>query len=307
MSSLIPSPSANRRGIVLMIAAAGFFAANDACTKLASAYMPTSQMMAFRGVVAALVLLGILAARGELAGLRHVLNRLVLLRAGMEATIAFLYITALAFMALGDASAVQQMAPLFTTALAVVLFGARVGFGSWMAVAVGFLGVLLIVRPGVGGFQAVALLPLGAALLIALRDFVTARIAPRIPTLVVTLATAIVGSLAGFAGGGVQDWQPLGLAAYGLLACAGVNLVLGHILAIAAFRGTEPEVISPFRYANMPFAVGLGALLFGVVPDLIAIGGIALIIGAGIYNLHHEMTRKPALPPARVKLAKGKV
>lgn len=283
---------ANHRGILLMVAGSAFFAANDACTKLASAHMPASQTMAVRGVMAGVLLFGVLAARGELRGMRHVFDRLVLLRAGAESAVAFLYITALAYMSLGDASAILQIAPLATMAAAVVITGVAVGWRRWVAVIAGFLGVLLVIKPGGGSFQMAALMPLAAAFLISFRDFMTGRIAAHVPTLVVTLVTAAFGMAVGFIGSGFETWRPLEMEAIGILGLAAVNLVLGHMLAISAFRGTDPALISPFRYSNVPFAVLLGALIFANVPDLVSLAGMALIVAAGVYTLHsHRLQR----------------
>jgi drug/metabolite transporter (DMT)-like permease len=298
----MPSAHANHRGILLIVAGTAVFAANDACSKLASEYMPASQIMAVRGVMAALMLAVILGARGQLHGLRHAADRQVLLRSVAEAVSAFLYITSLAYIGLADAAAIMQVAPLVTMAAAVLLLGARIGGKRWLAVAVGFAGVLLVVRPGAGTFQAAALLPVASTFLISFRDFATGRIGPHVPTLIVTLVTAGFGMLAGFIGGGFEAWQPLGTTAYVLLAFGAVTLISGHMLIISAFRGTDPAVVAPFRYANVPFSVTYGALLFGMWPDGVALGGMALIIAAGVYTVRTQrreaFTPEPMLEPA---------
>lgn len=303
--------SANFRGILLMIVACGLFAVNDACSKYLLAHMPVSQTMALRGLIASGLLLAIITARGQLGGLRHALSGTLLARAAIEATGAMMYITALMYMKLADASAIQQAAPLFTTAIVVMAFGAVVGWQRWLAVAVGLFGVLLVIKPGTDSFRMIALLPLGVALLIAVRDLVTGRIPRHIPTLIVTLVTALVSMLAGFGLGVAEEWRPVESASLAVLATSGVMVVLGHMAAIAAFRGTRPDVISPFRYSNVLFAVALGAALFGQMPDGLSIIGIALVIGAGLCTLHDEWRHRPArVAPAAVPslpaLAKSK-
>lgn len=287
------SAKANQRGIALIVAGTAVFAANDACSKLASAYMPASEIMAVRGIMAAALLATVLGARGQLHGLRHAADRLVLLRSFAEALSAFLYISSLAYIGLAEASAIMQVAPLVTMAVAVLLLGARIGAARWLGVVAGFAGVLLVLRPGAGTFQAAALLPVACTFLVSFRDFMTGRIGPHVPTLIVTLVTAAFGMLAGFIGGGFESWQPLGLHALGLLALGAVTLIGGHLLVISAFRGTDPEVVSPFRYANVPFSVAYGALLFGMWPDALAFAGMALIIGAGLYTVRNQ--RREAL------------
>ncbi|MBS7543006.1 DMT family transporter [Ancylobacter oerskovii] len=287
------SPSAIRRGILLMIAGSSVFAANDAFSKLAIAHIPPSQIIAVRGLLAALALVAMLGWKGDLAAIRFAADRRVLLRGALEACSAVLFITALATMALGDSAAIVQVAPLATMAGAVLFFGSRIGVRQWLAVGVGFSGVLLIVKPGTTAFDMVALMPLGSALLIALRDFVTGRIGTHVPTLVVTLTTTAVGMAMGFAGATVEAWRPLDLLTLAYLAGGGITLISGHILTIAAFRGNDPAVIAPFRYATVACSVTLSAVVFGQTPDLVSIGGMALIMAAGLYTMHDH--RKLAL------------
>ncbi len=292
--------SANSRGIALMIAGSAFFALNDAFSKFAlGMHMPPSQILALRGVMAGMILLGLLGARGELAGLRHALDRRVLVRAIAEAVSAALFITAISTMSIGDAAAVVQIAPIATVAAAVLFFGARLSWQRWMAVAAGFIGVGLIIKPGTSAFDPMAVLPLGTALLISFRDFVTGRIGSHVPTLVVTLMTAIMGMLLGFAGSAVEPWQPLTLPLVGVLTGGGIMLVLGHMLTIGAFRGTDPALIAPFRYAAVVCSVGLSAALFGNPPDLVSIGGMALIVAAGLFTMHsHRSSARRAITAA---------
>ncbi|MFK8252026.1 DMT family transporter [Ancylobacter terrae] len=290
----MPSSSANLRGIVMMVAASGCFAVNDACSKFLLPHMPLSELLALRGVVAGGLLLALIALRGEIGGIRFALQRNVMGRAGIETVSALLYVSALAYITLADASAIQQAAPMFTTAIAVTVFGTRVGWQRWLAVAAGFAGVLLVIKPGAGSFQPVALVMLGCALLVAIRDFVTGSIPVRVPTLVVTLVTAGVSALAGFALAGAQEWRALEGTTMLLLGLSGLALVIGHMSAIAAFRGTAPDVVSPFRYSNVLFAVVLGLALFGQMLDGLSLVGVALVIGAGLYSLHQEWAHRPA-------------
>lgn len=293
--------SALRRGILLMIAGSAIFATNDAFSKLALAHIPPTQILAVRGVMAGVFLLGLLAWKGELPALRFAFDRRVLLRAVAEAGVAILFITAIITMSLGDAAAIIQVAPLVTMAVAVLFLGSRIGWSQWLAVLVGFLGVTLIIKPGTSAFDAMALLPLGSALLVALRDFVTGSIGRHVPTLVVTLATTFVGMLLGFGGALVEGWHPLDLVTLGYLFGGSVTLISGHMLTIAAFRGNDPAAIAPFRYAAVVCSVGLSAWLFGAMPDLVSIAGIALIMAAGLYAMRQHRPAPRALPAPPVE------
>lgn len=291
---------ANRRGILLMIAGSSVFASNDAFSKLALAHIPPSEILAVRGVMAALMLVAFLGWKGHLASLRHCADRRVLLRAAAEACVAMLFITAITTMSIADATSILQVVPLVTMAAAVMFFGARISRSLWVAVAAGFLGVTLIVKPGSSAFDFTALLPLGCAFLISFRDFVTGRIGAHVPTLVVTATTAGIGMMMGFAGSTVEQWAALDLVTFGYLVGGSVTLITGHMLTIAAFRGTDPSTISPFRYAGVVCSVALSATLFHQMPDLVSIGGIALILAAALYTMHQHMSApKVVVAPAK--------
>ncbi|MBB3770069.1 drug/metabolite transporter (DMT)-like permease [Angulomicrobium tetraedrale] len=297
--------SALRRGILLMIAGSSIFATNDAFSKLALAHIPPTQVLAIRGAMAGLFLLALLAHKGKLASLRFALDSRVLLRSTAEAFVAVLFITAITTMSIGDAAAIIQIAPLITMAAAVLLFGTRIELREWVAVLVGFAGVVLIVKPGSSAFDAMALLPIGSAVLLTFRDFVTQRIGAHVPILVVTFATAMVGMLLGFGGSLMQDWRPLDLMTLAWLLGGSLTLICGHMLTIAAFRGNDAAVISPFRYAAVVCSVALSAAVFNEMPDLVSIGGMALITAAGLYAMHrHRPSPAPvasALPEAPAK------
>ncbi|TSJ63005.1 DMT family transporter [Starkeya sp. 3C] len=289
------APNANRRGILLMIAGSSIFATNDAFSKLALQHIPPSEILAVRGIMAALLLLALLGWKGHLAAIRHAIDGRVLMRAGAEACVAMLFITAITVMSIADATAILQVAPLATMAAAVLFFRAHISWRYWTAVIVGFVGVGMIVKPGTSAFDSMALLPLAVAFLIAFRDFITGRIGAHVPTLVVTFATAMVGMGFGFAGSTVEQWNPLDLTTLAYLFGGSLSLIGGHLLTIAAFRGTDPSTIAPFRYAAVVCSVGLSAVVFHNMPDLVSIAGMALIMAAGLYTMHHHMSApKPA-------------
>lgn len=288
-----------RRGILLMIAGSCVFAANDAFSKLALAHIPPSQILALRGVMAIGFLLGLMAWKRETGMLRYAFDARVLLRGVLEAMVAMLFITAIVTMSIADATAIIQVAPLATMAAAVLFFGTRIRALEWMAVGVGFVGVTLIVKPGTSAFDPMALLPLASALLIAVRDFITGRIGAHVPTLVVTFATAGIGMLIGFAGSTVEDWQALDLMTLGYLLAGSLSLVGGHMLTIAAFRGNDPAAIAPFRYAAVVSSVGISAVVFHAMPDLVSLIGMAIIMAAGLFSMsQHRPTPRVAAPAA---------
>lgn len=293
-----------RRGILLMIAGSSVFATNDALSKLALTHIPTSEILAVRGTIAALLLALIMGWKRELPTLRYALDLKVLARGSAEACVAVMFITSITVMSIADSTAILQVAPLVTMAGAVFLFGSHIGWRQWAAVGVGLLGVMLIVKPGGSAFHVMALLPLGAAVVLAARDFVTVSIGTHVPTRVITFTTAVIGTLIGFAGSAVETWRPLDPITLAYLIGGSLTLVCGHILTIAAFRGNDPAVIAPFRYAAVVCSVAYSASLFNAMPDLVSIGGMALIMAAGLYTMHDN--RKAAAAAEVAAHAKGR-
>jgi drug/metabolite transporter (DMT)-like permease len=196
-------------------------------------------------------------------------------------------IVGVGLMPLADATAVSFASPLLVVALSVPLLGERISVHSWIGVACGFMGVLLIARPGAGALAWAAVFPLATAFLFALYQILT-RLVSRSDDPVVTLAwTVAVGlvlttpllPLAWHAVGG-SDWLLLGLS--------GLLFGGGQYLLIRAFALAPAAVLTPFTYAQIVAAVVFGALVFGDVPDLWTMAGTALVILAGVYVIRRQ-------------------
>ena len=283
-----------------MVAAMCFFVANDTLLKLASPSVPPSQLMAVRGLFAVAVAFTMVAVSGQLGEIRKLVSLPVVLRAGLEASLAFLFITSLARLPIANITAITQSTPIIVTLMTVLLGIERVGLRRWSAILVGFVGVLLIVRPSPEGFDIYALVALAAAILIAVRDLVTRSIAPGVPSTVVALSTTAVVGLAGGLLGFAESWSRLGLREMGLIAGAGVFVTLGNLAVIVAFRDTDVSVVSPFRYSVILLAILSGLLVFGELPDLWAAVGIGLVIASGVYTIRREQARLREAGAARL-------
>ena len=283
--------AANRRGVLAMSGGMAAFVTNDMLVKYVSESLPASQLIFLRGVFATVLLLVIVQAMGATRQMGSLLERRVLLRAVLDALATVTYLTSLFHLPLGNATAINMAAPLFITLFAVLAFGERVGAGRWLAIAIGFAGVLLVVQPAGAAFNAYALLCLAGTLLHSSRDLVTRVIDPRIPSLLVTLSTAIAVTLLAGAWGATQQWQPVSWQQLALLAGASVFLSVGYFLLTVSMRGGEMSLIAPFRYVGLLFALVLGYLVWGDVPNALAWGGITLVVAAGLYVLHSERTR----------------
>jgi drug/metabolite transporter (DMT)-like permease len=288
--------AANRRGIVAMACAMAAFVANDALVKFVSQSLPSGQLIFIRGLCASVLLLGVAHAMGATRDLGVLLQRKVLARSALDAAATMTYLTSLFHLPLGNATAINMATPLFITLFAMLALGERVGLARWLAIATGFLGVLLVVQPRSDGFNAYALLCLGATVLHTARDLSTRTISSRVPSILITVATALAVTLVAGAWSLLQGWKPMAWQHLGLLAGASVFLSVGYYLIVTGMREGEMSVIAPFRYTGLLFALAIGWIVWGDLPNALALTGIALLVGAGLYVLHSERTRTAPQP-----------
>ncbi len=281
--------SDNAQGALWMMLSMAGFVLNDTFMKSLAGEVPLFQAIFLRGLIAT-ALIGALAwQRGALAHVpRGPDRRMILYRMVGEIGGTSLFLTALFNMPLANATAIIQAAPLTVTLAAALFLRHPVGWRRYTAIGVGFVGVLLIVRPGGEGFNAYSLAALGSVLFITLRDVATRGLSVTMPGLFVTVLTSV--AITSFAGAvtAFEDWQPVRWEILGRLACASVLLLLGYYAGIAAMRIGEIGFVSPFRYSNLLWALALGFFVFGDVPSWLTIAGAAIVMGTGLYTLHRE-------------------
>lgn len=212
------------------------------------------------------------------------------LRSGLLFTATIFFFSGFAVMPLADVIAVAQVAPLMITAMAALILAERVGPYRWAGVIVGFLGALIIVRPGGDGFGWAALLPIGGSLAFAAYSIATRFLGGRDSPWTTFLYTATVGSLvASLAVPFVwvtPDWSDVPL--FLMLGAFGAA---GQALIVAAFQYASASVLAPFLYVNLIWAALFGLFLFGETPDIWTVAGASLIIAAGLFVRHRESVR----------------
>lgn len=292
--------SPNIAGAAFMAIAMASFTVNDTMTKWLSAEMNMGQVMVMRGVFASLLIGAIAWHRGELANPRLALHPLVLLRSAAElgATVAFLL--ALAHLPIANVAAVLQALPLAVTMGAALFFGEPVGWRRWLSIAVGFFGVLVIIRPGFDGFSVYSLYVLGSVACCVVRDLATRRLPAQIPGMLVSTVTAVLVTFCGlFMVQPMGGWQPLDLQNTLVLLGAAVLLVIGYVHIIKAMRTGDISFIAPFRYTSLLWALVLGYVVFEDIPDVAMLVGAAIIVGSGLYMLVRERRVAAGLPAAR--------
>lgn len=287
--------SDNLRGIILMVAAMAGFAAEDMFIKFAAADLPAGLILLAIGLIGGTVFAGMARVQGQRTFARTALHPAVIGRNLGEVLGTFGFVTALTLAPLSTVSAVAQAMPLFVTMGAALFLGEAVGWRRWTAIVVGFAGVVLIVRPGMEGFDPNVLWAVLAVIGLGGRDLFTRRIPAAISTAQLSvwgfLSVAALGAVMLAITGGSQ-WPTLAQAGYigGALAFG-----IGAYWALTkANRLGEMSVITPFRYSRLIFALLIGILIFGESPDVITLSGAALIIGSGLYTFARERARTRA-------------
>lgn len=289
------------KGVACMAAGCALVTFNDAILKWLTTDYPVGQIVFVRSVFVFPVILPLALNEGGLARLKVRNVRGQAVRAAIVATGMFLFVTAISLMPIADALAIAFASPLLATALAAPMLGERVGWRRWSAIVVGLMGVAVALRPTGEGFALAALLPLGAAATGALRDIVTRRLSVSdssssilMTTTAAVMAAGLLSSLAPVAGWETAAWRAMSWTHVGLLAAAGLLLAGAQYLMIEAVRLGEIGLVSPFKYTSIVWAVLLGYLVFGTVPDGWTAAGSVIVIVSGLYILHREATLKTA-------------
>lgn len=289
----------NMRGILVMNVSMAAFNLSDALTKLATKTLPLGETVFIRGLFAAALVAVAVVGSGTWRQAGKLLDRRVAARLFGEIGSTLFYLVALVHVALPNVSAVFQATPLAMTAAAAFFLGEKVGPRRWAAIAVGFIGVLIIVRPGLEGFEPYSVLVLISVVFVVLRDIATARLAGAAPTSLVTLATALTVTLLGLAMApfdGMVSLQPVwvwpSVPQFALLAATATALLVGYVFLIEATRLAETAAIAPYRYVLLVWSFLFGLTLFGDLPDRWTLIGAGIVVATGLYTFHRERLRR---------------
>ncbi|WP_287885747.1 MULTISPECIES: DMT family transporter [Paracoccus] len=280
----------NFRGAILMVVSMVLFAFEDMFIKLLAAELPYAQVLALIGLLGFLAFGAMLKLKGGRLFTRDLARPIVLFRGLMEAVGSIGIVVALALSELSSTSAIMQALPLAIVLGAALFLGEPVGWRRWSAIIVGFLGVLLVIRPGLAGFQPVSLMALMAVVGLAARDIATRRVPAHIRSdqlaasafFAILIAAVLMGLVLGqeFVLPSLRQWLLF-------LACIIVG-VGGYALLVSATRLGEASALAPYRYARLVFALILAFLVFGERPDAPTLTGAAIIVASGCYTMWRE-------------------
>ena len=279
----------NLLGAALMTCCVLAYVLNDAVMKLLFADIDFFQAIFLRGLVSLPPLLILALMTKTLLQKYSTKNqRLIIIRILAEIGTTVTFLTALKHMPLANVTAILQSLPLAITMAAAIFLGEPVGWRRWSAICVGFTGVLIIIRPGLAGFNSYSLLALAAVILLTVREISTRQLDNKIPTVTVALSSTL--GITAFAALMLigTEWADINFVSWSLIIAAAAAVTVATLLSVVAMRTGDIGFVSPFRYTSLIGAIGLGILLFGDWPDGITLLGAAIIAVAGIYSLYRE-------------------
>ena len=272
-----------------MILAMAGFAFEDLFIKILSAYFPISEVIIILGFTGSVILLIIALLQRAPIIHKDLLNRHVISRTIFDLLGAVFFVTAIALTPLSSASAILQITPLLVTIGAAVFFRENIGWRRWSAVFVGFIGVLLILRPGFGGFMPASIFALLGAVFLAARDLATRAMKVKLPSVTIALYAFIAFGISGIliipfnsamiAPTSNQIMYFIGASTFGVIA---------YYSLVISSRIGEMSVISPFRYSRIVFAMLLAIIILGERPDSFTLIGATIIVASGLYTFIRE-------------------
>lgn len=276
------SPS-NSRAILAMVVAMGMFVTSDSCMKMALQDLPLGQLMLMRGISSVLICLGLIVALGQAHHLKRMFNRWFVARGALEVVANVSFTLGLGFIAIADLVAIAQTAPLFVLLGAWAFRNETPGRLRMALILLGLAGALLVAQPGGGAASFYAMLAFLCPMAAATRDLITPRAPREVPPLVATLTLLIILGVAG--GIGMLAFEtpklPDGREVL-LMIMAGATAVAGHFLLYVAYRMAGARTVAPFMYTLTIWAVLSSVVLFGDIPNELAMAGMALVALAGL-------------------------
>ncbi|WP_299146863.1 DMT family transporter [uncultured Tateyamaria sp.] len=281
--------SPNTTGALLMMASMASFTFNDALIKLTNGDVPLTQLLVLRGVLSVVLILALARWLGTIHF--RISGRdwgLIALRSIAEVGAAYFFITALLNMPLANVTAVLQVLPLTVAVGAALFFREPLGWRRMSAILLGFMGMLLIVRPGPEGFSIYAGYALVAVACVTVRDLSTRRLSPGVPSMTVTLVAAVTVMICAGAASVTTEWVPIDTRLAALIGGASVFIIGGYFFSVQVMRVGEISFIAPFRYTGLIWALVLGWVVFDDWPSSVTLLGAAIVVATGLFTLYRE-------------------
>lgn len=281
--------SPNTLGALFMMASMASFTSNDVLIKLTDGQVPLMQLLFLRGVLSSVLIVAFARWLGTIHF--RITPRdwgLIAIRSSAEIGAAYFFLTALFNMPIANVTAILQALPLTVAVGAALVFREPLGWRRMSAILIGFVGMVLIVRPGTEGFSVWSLYALCAVFCVTVRDLSTRRLSADVPSMTVTLLAALtITAFSGIASTSVE-WVALTPRLTALIVGASVLIISAYFFSIRVMRVGEISFIAPFRYTGLVLALILGWLVFGDWPTLLTLLGAGIIVATGLFTLYRE-------------------
>lgn len=287
--------SPNTTGALMMMASMAAFTFNDALIKMTDGAVPLMQMLFLRGLLATTV---IYALACRLGALRLDVSRadwgVIGIRSMADAAAAFFFVTALLNLPLANVTAILQVLPLTVAIGAALVFREPLGWKRMSAILLGFMGMLLIVRPGPEGFNLWTGYALLAVICVTVRDLATRRLSAQVPSMMVTFVGAAVITLCAGLFSTTEEWVPITPRLGLLIGGAALCIIGAYFFSVQVMRVGDISFVAPFRYTGLIWALLLGWLVFGDWPTGLTLIGACVVVGTGLFTLYRERRVKRA-------------
>ncbi|MEM7068687.1 MAG: DMT family transporter [Pseudomonadota bacterium] len=280
----------NLNGILLMIAAMAGFALEDMFVKQLSSTISISQILITLGICSSTVFALMAKSKGHKLFAAHAWTMPALARMLAEAVAAVAFVTSLSLVPISTVAAIFQATPLVITMGAALFLGEQVGWRRWTAITVGFIGVLIIIRPGYAGFDASVLFVLISVVGVTIRDLITRGMPDTIASTVISFQAFLSLFLAGLVLLFVSSDSMVSVSGIESAFFAGAVVfgVSGYYGIVVAMRIGDTAAVTPFRYTRLLFSIAIGVFIFGERPDALTLLGAAIVIGTGLYTFFRE-------------------
>lgn len=274
-----------------MMSAVFMFSAMDTLAKHMLKSYPMSALMWARYAVHVVVMVALLWPRMGMQLLRTRRPGLQILRGLLLISSTLFFYFALKFLPLAEAAAISFVGPVLTALLSGPMLGDRIAPRQWVAVTLGFAGVMIIMRPGGGVFSPAALFPIATAILFSVYQIITRKLSGREHPYTTLFYTAIVGAMATSFAAPLHWITPTPLQAFFML-CIGLLGGFGHLLLIRAMEYASPSTLAPFVYSQLLWSTLLAYLAFGDFPDSVTLLGMLVIVAAGLLAVNWKQMRR---------------
>jgi drug/metabolite transporter (DMT)-like permease len=279
--------------IALVLLSSFVFAVSDAAAKFVVGRLPPLEVHWLRSLVVLALTLPVLLWRKGPGVFRTRRPVLQLLRGLSVMGASLLFLSGLMHLPVADASAINFVWPILVTVFSVILLKEQVGVRRAVATLVGFIGMLVIMRPGSGAFHWAAVFPLGAAVVWALGSVLTRMMSADDAAETTIVWSAVISFLAGALAMPFVYVQPT-LPELGLCVLIGIGSAIGHAMVIFAFSNAPASALAPYSYSQLVWAAVAGFVFFNTLPDRWTVAGAAIIAASGIYTAHREHVRRQA-------------